>query len=71
MEGAPVMKIRLIRPFRSYVRGTVLEVPGGQADEMIRTGVAVEEKQQDLLETAAVEAEVRTADATPKRKGRK
>jgi hypothetical protein len=68
MEGAPVMKIRLIRPFRSYVRGTVLEVPGGQADEMIRTGIAVEEKQQDLLETAAVEAEVRTADATPKRR---
>jgi hypothetical protein len=65
------MKIRLIRPFRSYVRGAVLDVPGGQAAEMIRAGFAVEEKQQDLLETAAVEAEVRTADATPKRKGRK
>ena len=61
-------KIRLIRPFRSYVRGSVLDVPGGQADEMIRTGIAVEEKQQDLLETAAVEPEIRTADATPKRR---
>jgi hypothetical protein len=71
MEGTAVMKIRLIRPFRSYVRGAVLDVPGGQAAEMIRVGIAVEEKQQDLLETAAVEAEVRTADATPKRKGRK
>jgi hypothetical protein len=43
-------------------------VPGGQADEMIRQGYAVAEKQLDLLETAAVEPEVRTADATPKRR---
>lgn len=63
-------KIRLIRPFRSYVRGTVLDVPGGQASEMIARGYAVEETQQELLDTAAVEPEVRTADATPKRRRR-
>ncbi len=34
-------KIRLIRPFRSYNRGTVLDVPGGQAHEMIVHGYAV------------------------------
>jgi hypothetical protein len=61
-------KIRLVRPFRSYSRGTVLDVPGGQATEMIRAGYAVEEKQQQLLETAAVDPELRTADATPKRR---
>lgn len=63
-------KIRLIRPFRSYVRGTVLDVPGGQAGELILRGYAVEETQQELLDTAAVEPEVRTADATPKRRRR-
>ena len=63
-------KIRLVRPFRSYVKGTVLDVPGGQAAEMIRHGYAVEEKQQQLLETAAVEPVLRTADATPKKRSR-
>lgn len=64
-------KIRLVRPFRAYRAGTVLDVPGGQAIEMIRHGYAVEEPQQQLLETAAAEPEVRTADATPKKRSRK
>ena len=64
-------KIRLIRPFRSYNRGTVLDVPGGQAHEMIVHGYAVEERQQDLLETAAAEPEVEQADATPRKRRRK
>jgi len=63
-------KLRLLKPFRSYNKGTVLDVPGGQAHEMILAGIAVEEKQQDLLDTAAVEPEVRTADATPKKRRR-
>jgi hypothetical protein len=67
-----MMKIKLIRPFRAYSKGAVLTVPGGQAAEMIRCGYAVEEKQQELLETAALEpTEIRTADATPKKRGRK
>ena len=61
-------KIRLIRPFRAYSTGAVLDVPGGQAHEMIRHGYAVEETQQQLLDTAAAEPEVRTADATPKKR---
>lgn len=68
MEGRGIVKIKLVRPFRSYSPGFVLDVPGGQADEMIRQGYAVAEKQLDLLETAAVEPEARTADATPKRR---
>jgi len=64
-------KIRLIRPFRSYNRGTVLDVPGGQAHEMIVHGYAVEERQQDLLETATTEPEVEQADATPRKRRRK
>ena len=64
-------KIKLIRPFRVYRSGTVLDVPGGQATEMIRAGYAVEETQQELLETAAVAPEFRTADATPKKRSRK
>ena len=64
-------KIRLIRPFRSYNRGTVLDVPGGQAHEMIVHGYAVEERQQDLLETATAEPEAEQADATPRKRRRK
>lgn len=63
-------KIRLVRPFRAYRAGTVLDVPGGQAAEMIRHGYAVEETQQ-LLETATAEPEIRTADATPKKRSRR
>ena len=64
-------KIRLIRPFRSYNRGTVLDVPGGQAHEMIVHGYAVEERQQDLLETATAEPEAEQADATPRKRRRR
>jgi hypothetical protein len=71
MESPRMKKIRLIRPFRAYNRGTVLDVPGGQAHEMILAGYAVEEKQRDLLDTATAEPEVRTSDATPKKRSRK
>ena len=64
-------KIRLVRPFRAYRVGAVLDVTGGQATELIRQGYAVAETQQQLLETAAVEPEARTADATPKKRSRK
>jgi hypothetical protein len=71
MESPGMKKIRLVRPFRSYNKGAVLDVPGGQAHEMILAGYAVLETQQELLDTAAVEPEVRTADATPKKRSRK
>lgn len=65
-----LVKIRLVKPFRAYVKGVVLDVPHGQAQEMIYQGYAVRETQRDLLETAAIEPEARTADATPKRRKR-
>lgn len=64
-------KIKLVRPFRSYLKGAVVEVPTGQAMEMIRTGVAIEETQQELLETASLEPDARTADATPRKRSRR
>lgn len=69
MGGTVTVKIRLVRPFRAYSTGFVLEVPTGQAKEMIQRGYAVEEKQRDLIETAALEPVVERADATPKRRG--
>lgn len=71
MEGTPAVRIKILKPFRSYSTGTVLDVPGGQAAEMIHWGYAAEEKQQQLLETATAESEVRTADARPAKRGRK
>jgi hypothetical protein len=65
------MKLRILRPFRSYRTGQVVEIPGGLAAELIVKRFAVEERQQDLLETAALEPATETADATPKRRRRK
>ena len=64
-------KLRILRPFRSYRTGQVVEIPGGLAAELIAKRFAVEERQQDLLETAALEPATETADATPKRRRRK
>lgn len=62
-------KLRFIRPFRAYSPGVVLEVPGGLASELIARGYAVEDKQLEI-ETAAAEPEMRTADATPRKRRR-
>jgi hypothetical protein len=64
-------KLRMLRSFRSYRAGQVVEIPGGLAAELIAKRFAVEDRQQELIETAAVEHDVETADATPKRRKRK
>ena len=65
------MKLRLLQSYRVYRRGTILpDVPDGMANDWIRRGIAVEEKQAELIETAAVDRQVETADATPKRRRR-
>jgi hypothetical protein len=61
-------KLKFIRSWRSYRLGQTVDVPGGLAAELIARKVAVEDKQQPLIETAAVEMPARTADATPRRK---
>jgi hypothetical protein len=64
-------KLRMLRSFRSYRAGQVVDIPGGLAQELIARRFAVEDRQQELIETAAVEHDVETADATPKRRKRK
>jgi hypothetical protein len=64
-------KLRFVRPWRVYRSGQVVEVPGGMAAELIAKRVAVEDTQRKLIETAAVEPVVETADATPKRRRRR
>jgi hypothetical protein len=64
-------KLKMLRSFRNYRPGQVVEIPGGLAAELIAKRFAVEDRQQELIETAAVEHDVETADATPKRRKRK
>lgn len=60
-------KLRFARAWRSYRTGQVVDVSGGLAAELIARRVAVEDKQPQLIETASVEPEAETADATPRR----
>lgn len=66
-----MMKMRFIRAWRAYKPGQVVEIPGGLAAELLARRVAVEDYQKQLIETAAVEPVVETADATPTRRRRK
>ena len=63
-----MMKLKFIRSWRSYRLGQTVEIPGGLAAELIARKIAVEDKQHELIETAAIEIPARTADATPRRK---
>jgi hypothetical protein len=60
-------KIKFVRSWRAYRSGQVAEISGGLATQLLAQGVAVEDRQQKLIETAAVEPEAETADATPRR----
>jgi hypothetical protein len=65
------MKIRMVQSYRVYRRGQVLpDVPDGMANDWIRRGIAVEDKQAEI-ETAALEHRTETADATPRKRGRR
>lgn len=70
MECPKVKKMKLLRPYSSYRAGQVVEVPGGLAADWIARKIAIEEKQSELIETAAVDLKVETADATPRRRRR-
>jgi hypothetical protein len=64
------MKIRMVQSYRVYRRGQVLpDVPDGMARDWIQRGIAVEDKQTEI-ETAAVDHQAETADATPRKRGR-
>ena len=66
-----MMKLKFVRSWRAYRAGQVVEVPGGLAAELIARRVAVEDRQGQLIETAAVEHQAETADATPRKRGRR
>jgi len=70
MERAPVKKITFTRAWRSYRKGHSVEVGGGLATQLLAQGVAVEDNQPRLIETAAVEHDAETADATPRKRRR-
>ena len=63
-------KMKMLRAYGSYRPGQVVDVPGGLAAEWLGRGIAVEEKQGQLIETAALDQPVERADATPKRRRR-
>ena len=65
------MKITFVRSWRAYRKGQAVEIPGGLATQLIQQRVAVADHQGQLLETAAVERHVETADATPRKRGRR
>ena len=66
-----MMKLKFIRPWRAYRAGQVVEIPGGLAAELVAKRIAVEDRQGELIETAAVEPVTETADATPRKRGRR
>ena len=66
-----MMKLKFTRSWRGYRKGQVVEVAGGLARQLLDQRVAVEDSQQRLIETAAVSHDAETADATPKRRGRR
>jgi hypothetical protein len=68
MERRTIVKLKFIRSWRAYCSGQTVDIPGGLAAELLARKIAVEDKQQQLIETAAVETPVKTADATPRRK---
>jgi hypothetical protein len=71
MERARMKKLKFTRPWRGYRTGQIVEIAGGLATQLLAQRVAVEDMQQELIETASLEPVVETADATPKRRRKK
>jgi hypothetical protein len=63
-----MVKLRFSRAWRGYAKGQTADVPGGLAQQLLAQRVAVEDHQGTLLETAALETQAETADATPRRR---
>ena len=64
-------KLKFIRTWRGYSTGQLADVPGGLAVELVSKRVAVLDDQPTLIETAAIERHIETADATPRKRGRR
>jgi hypothetical protein len=68
MECHTIMKIKMSRPYGAYKANERVEVDPGLATRLLAWGYAVEDRQQDLIETATVEHRAETADVNPKRR---
>jgi hypothetical protein len=64
-------KLKFTRAWRGYRKGQVVEIAGGLAAQLVAQHVAIEDRQGELIETAALEPATETADATPKKRGRR
>lgn len=64
-------KLKFIRTWRGYSKGQSADVPGGLAVELVSKRVAILDDQPTLIETAAIERHTETADATPRKRGRR
>jgi hypothetical protein len=64
------VKIKLVRNYSTYSVGRIVDCEDETAQRLIRDGIAVQEPQMNLIETATVEPEAERADARPRR-GRK
>ncbi len=64
-------KLKFVRSWRGYGKGQTADLPSGLAQRLVAQRVAVEDSQQPLIETAAVEHDTETADATPRKRGRR
>ena len=64
-------KLKFTRAWRGYGKGQTADVPAGLARQLIAQRLAVEDTQQQLIQTAAVENATETADATPRKRGRR
>lgn len=61
-------KMKFLRAYRNYRAGQVVDVPGGMVPELASRRIAVVDSQGALIETAAIDSQAETADATPKRR---
>lgn len=66
-----MVKLKFTRAWRGYGKGQTADVPGGLAQQLLAQRVAVHDNQQPLIETAAIEHATETADATPRKRGRR
>jgi hypothetical protein len=66
-----MVKLKFCRAWRVYRSGQVVDVPGGLAADLVARKVAVHDSQAELIETAAVENDAETADARPRKRGRR
>jgi hypothetical protein len=64
------MRIRLLKNYSAYRINDVIECENATATRLIADGIAANDPQEMLIETAALEPQGESADLTPRRRGR-